>query len=472
MDEIVEIPEEYVSKSSKINLSLGVLANSLLNGFVFANLTFFYQIKLGLSSELLGIGWLIFAIWNTLNDPLASYLIDNTRTKLGRRIPYIRYGSFLYGLAFIFCWFPIAPLNNQLALFFNFIAALFILDTMFTFVGACYFSLPNEIAVTAKQRASISFYNAIAAFGNLVLGIILPVILFIGHEGLPSYFSPAIIIIGLLCAITLFITSFFIKENMFAQMQPHEGLFEGLKLTFKNKPFWILGIPLLCIYLVLPIISTGFLYYIEFVVAGQNILFFMLSFIIGIVVGMILTIIIIPKLHPKKTSFINLIITSIGLATLFFIGRNAILAAIPYFLIGVGFAGGMVAIPVLIGDTIDNDELITGKRREAIYGGVNALINKPPISIANWMFLLILTSYGFDANKKIQTEMALTGILVAISAIPAILIGISAVVLYLFYPLDGPEWREKKLYIRELHNKKEKEYVQKLAKEGKIETKR
>ena len=162
MDEIVQIPEEYVSTSSKINLSLGVLANSLLNGFVFANLTFFYQIKLGLSSELLGIGWLIFAIWNTLNDPLASYLIDNTRTKLGRRIPYIRYGSFLYGLAFIFCWFPIAPLNNELALFFNFIAALFLLDTMFTFVGACYFSLPNEIAVTAKQRASISFYNAIA----------------------------------------------------------------------------------------------------------------------------------------------------------------------------------------------------------------------------------------------------------------------------------------------------------------------
>ena len=470
MDEINEFQEEHVPSTTKINFSLGSLANGILNGFVFANLTFFYQIKLGLSAELLGIGWLIFAIWNTLNDPLASYLIDNTRTKIGRRIPFIRYGSFFYGLAFIFCWFPIAPLNNQIALFFNFLAALFILDTMFTFVGACYFSLPNEIAVTAKQRASISFYNAIAAFGNLVIGVILPVILFTGYEGIPPYFGTAIIIIGLACASTLFITSFFIKENMFAQLQPHEGLIEGLKLTFKNKPFWILMIPMFCIYLVTPIISTGFLYYIEFVVAGQTILFFILSFIIGVVIGMILTIFMIPKWHPKKTAFINLVIVSIGLAILFIVGRNAILSAIPYFLIGMGFAGGMVAVPVILGDTIDNDELITGKRREAIYGGVNALVNKPAISIANWIFLLTLISFGFDGNNQKQTDMAIIGVLVAICAIPAILIGISAIILYLFYPLDGPEWRNKKKYIMELHIKKEKEYIQKLVMEGGLKT--
>ncbi|MHA1257471.1 MAG: MFS transporter [Promethearchaeota archaeon] len=457
MDEIIEIPEEYVSSKTKINLSLGRVANGLLVGFVFGNLTFFYQVKLGLPAELLGIGWLIFAIWNTLNDPLASYIIDNTRTKIGRRIPYIRYGSFLYGLTFIFC-------------FLNFLAALFLLDTMFTFVGACYFSLPNELAVTAKQRASISLYNAIGSLGNLVLGIILPVILFTGHDGLPSYFGLAIIIIALACTLTLFITSFFIKENMFAQMQPHEGLFEGIKLTFKNKPFWILMIPMFCIYLVTTIVGTGLLYYIEFVLVGQSVIYFILSFLIGIVIGMILTIIVIPIWHPKKTAFVNLIIVSSGLGLLFLLGRNAILAAIPYLLIGLGFGGAMVAIPVMFGDTIDNDELITGKRREAVYGGVNALVDKPSISIANWLFLLIITSFGFDPNQQNQTELAITGVLVAMGAIPAILIGVSAIVLYLLYPLDGPEWRKKKIYIMELHKIKEKEYLEKLVKDGKLKT--
>ena len=470
MDEIIEIPEEYVSSKTKINLSLGKLASDILNGFVFANLTFFYQVKLGLPAELLGIGWLIFAIWNTLNDPLTSYFIDNTRTKIGRRIPYIRYGSFLYGLTFIFCWFPLAPLDNHILLFLNFLAALFLLDTMFTFVGACYFSLPNELAVTAKQRASISLYNAIGSLGNLILGIILPVILFTGHDGLPSYFGLAIIIIALACTLTLFITSFFIKENMFAQMQPHEGLFEGIKLTFKNKPFWILMMTMVCIYLATTITFTGFLYYIEFVLAGQPSIFFILSLLIGIIVGIILTILLIPAWHPKKTAFINLVIISTGFGILFFVGRNAILAAIPYFLIGSGFGGGMIALPVLIGDTIDNDELITGKRREAVYGGVNALVDKPSISIANWLFLLTIASFGFDPNQQNQTDMAITGILIAITAIPAILIGVSAIVLYFLYPLDGAEWRKKKIYIMELHEKKEKEYLQKLEKEGKLKT--
>jgi GPH family glycoside/pentoside/hexuronide:cation symporter len=470
MQNDIDILQEYVPVKTKVNFSLGSLANSFLNGFVFANITFFYQIKLGLAANFLGIGWLIFAVWNTLNDPLASYLIDNTRTKIGRRIPYIRYGSFLYGLAFIFCWFPIAPLDNQLLLFINFLAALFLLDTMFTFVGACYFSLPNEIAITAKERASISVYNAIASFANLVLGIILPILFFTGYEGIPPFFFFFLIIIGIACSITLFITSYYIKENMFAQMQPHEGFFEGLKLTLKNKPFWILAIPLFCIYLVLPIFSTGFLYYIEFVVADQVILFFIISFLTGIVLGMVFTILVMPKWHPKKTSFINLVIVSLGFALLFFVGRNAILASLPFFFIGVGFSGGMVALPVVLGDTIDNDELITGKRREAIYGGVNALVNKPAISLANWMFLFTLSFFRFDANKQIQTDVAILGILIAICGIPAILIGLSAIILKLFYPLDGPEWRKKKEYIMELHEQKEKAYIEKLKKEGKIKT--
>ena len=120
MKETIELPEEKVSVKAKLSYGVGGLANGLLNGLVFANLTFFYNVKLGADEGLLIIGWLIFIIWNTINDPIASYIVDNTRTKIGRRVPYIRYGSLFYGLAFIFCWFPISPLDNQVGLFINF----------------------------------------------------------------------------------------------------------------------------------------------------------------------------------------------------------------------------------------------------------------------------------------------------------------------------------------------------------------
>jgi len=465
MNDIIEMPEEHVSVKTKLSFSIGGLANGLLNGLVFGNLTFFYQVKLGADAGLLAIGWLIFAIWNTLNDPIVSYFVDNTRTKIGRRIPYIRYGSIFYGLAFIFCWFPISPLDNEIGLFINFLAALFILDTMFTIVGVCFFSLPNEIAVTAKQRASLGVYSAVVGFINLVLGLAIPIILLTGQEGTHLLFAPVMIIIGLGSSLILFVTSFGIKENMFAQLQEHEGFIEGLRLTLKNKPFWIFMIPAFLIGIVMPIFATGILYYIDYSISGQTPIFVLLAILIGIVLGMVLNLKKIAIWQPKKTMIINALLIAIGFTILFFVGSNAILAAIPFLMVGIGYAGGMVAIPVLMGDAIDNDELITGKRREAIYGGVNAIVTKPAISIANFIFLAVIVAFGFVVPTDViqpQTDMALIGLLFAFCIIPAILLVLAALALR-WYPLDGPEWREKKRYIMELHEEKEKKYHQSLS---------
>lgn len=469
MNENLALNEEHVSVKAKLSFSIGSLANDILNGLVFGSLTFFYQVKLGADANLLLIGWLIFAIWNTLNDPIASYFIDNTRTKIGRRIPYIRYGSIFYGLAFIFCWFPIAPLSNQLGLFFNFIAALFLLDTMFTIVGACYFSLPNEIAVSSKQRASLGVYRSVVSFINIGFGLVLPIILLSGQEGINPLFGPAIIIIGAICAFILFITSYGIKENLFAQLQPHEGFIEGLRLTLKNKPFWILMIPAFIIAMVLPIFNTGLLYYLDYIIVGQSPLLIVIGLLIGLIIGMVLNLKMIPKWQPKKTMIINLILISIGAFLLFILGRDAALASISYFLIGIGFAGGMIGLLVLMGDVIDNDEIITGKRREAIYGGVNAIVTKPAISLANSLFLFMIGVFGFippiiigDVSiNQPQDELAKTGILVILCIIPAVLLLLSAFALH-WYPLDGPEWIEKKKNIFKLHEQKEMEYLQSL----------
>ena len=270
MNENIEMSEEYISVKTKLSFSIGGLANGILNGFVFANLTFFYNVKLGAREDLLIFGWLIFIIWNTINDPIAAYIVDNTRTKIGRRVPYIRYGSIFYGLAFIFCWFPISPLDNQVGLFINFVAALFLLDTMFTLVGVCYFSLPNEIAITAKGRASIGVYNSAVGLINIILGFILPVVLLTGQVGIHPLFGPTIVTIGIVSSVLLFVTSFGIKENMFAQLQEHEGFIEGLKLTLKNKPFWILMVPAFLIATLYPIFFTGILYYIDYIISGQS----------------------------------------------------------------------------------------------------------------------------------------------------------------------------------------------------------
>ncbi|MFX0048689.1 MAG: MFS transporter, partial [Candidatus Hermodarchaeota archaeon] len=446
-----------------LSYSIGGLANGLLNGLVFANLTFFYNVKLGADEGLLIIGWLVFIIWNVINDPIASYIVDNTRTKIGRRVPYIRYGSIFYGLAFIFCWFPISPLDNQVGLFINFTAALFLLDTMFTLVGVCYFSLPNEIAITAKGRASIGVYSSTLGLVNLILGFVLPVLLLTGQEGIHPLFGPVIIIIGIGSSVLLFITSFGIKENMFAQLQEHEGFIEGLKLTFKNKPFWILMVPAFLIATLYPIFFTGILYYIDYIISGQSPVYVLLATIIGIILGLILTLRKIAKWQPKKTMIINAYLIVGGLILLFVVGYNSILASIPFLLIGIGYGGAAIGNFAIMGDVIDNDELITGKRREAVYGGVNAIVTKPSVSIANAIFLAIISGFGFISEQHPQDFIAIIGIMIAFCIVPAILLFFTAISLR-WYPLDGSEWLQKKAQIMKIHNEKEREYLEMLSK--------
>jgi len=463
--------QEKVSVKTKLNFSFGSLANNILNGFVFGNITFFYHEKLAMDSELLGIAWLIFGIWNTINDPIASHIIDNTRTKIGRRIPYIRYGSLFYGLAFIFCWFPIAKPGNQMGLFWNFLVVLFLLDTMFTIVGCCFYSLPNEIAFSGKERASLGLYGAVVNFINIIIGLVLPIILFTGVEGVHPYFGTIMIIMGIVCGLLLFITSFGIKENLFAQMQPKEGFIEGIKTTFKNKPFWIMMVAAFLTALIFPIFSSGILFYIDYVIEGQNLIPFIITFALGIILGLYTSQKMMKIWYSRKSAMINLSIIAFGFILLFFVGYNAYIATIPFLLLGIGFSGIMVSLLVLTGDAIDNDEIITGKRREAIYGGINAIITKPAISIANWLFLISLKAFGFVspiiedgvAIKQPQIDLGLKGIMFTFCLIPAIGLILSAISLK-WFPLDGPDWFEKKEELYKLHLQKEIEYLNEFQK--------
>jgi len=478
MTESCEIPKEHIPFKEQFSFGTGTFANNLLNAFVFANITFFYNQKLGADAFLLGIAWLFFGIWNTINDPLVSYYIDNTRTKIGRRIPYIRYGSIFYGLAFIFCWFPIAQPGDQIGLFINFLLVLFFLDLMFSIVGCCFFALPNEIALTSEGRARLSIWGVLFGFMSTALVLVLPIMLLANQEGIHPLFHPTMVIIGIGCAVILFLSSFGMKENMFAQLQEQEGFSEGLKLTLKNKPFWIFMVPAFCITLIVPVISTGILYYIDYVIVGQPLELVIILLIIGVVIGMGLNLSKIGVWGAKKTMTLAFFILTCSMLSLFFLGFIVYTAMFSFFFLGLGLAGGLVAMPVILGDTIDNDELITGKRREAVYGGVNAIVTKPAISLANFLFLVVIRVYGFidpvtkgdEVIKQPQSDMALIGIMFAICIIPAIGLAISTVAMR-WYPLDGPVWIEKKKYLMELHGEKEREYVQKLAEEGKLRTK-
>jgi GPH family glycoside/pentoside/hexuronide:cation symporter len=100
--------EEKVPTRSKLAFGGAVFASGILSGLGLGPITYYYNITLGLNGYLVGLAWIIFIIWNSLNDPLFGFLEDRTKSKkYGRRIPYIRFGAPVYSILFLFCWFPL-----------------------------------------------------------------------------------------------------------------------------------------------------------------------------------------------------------------------------------------------------------------------------------------------------------------------------------------------------------------------------
>ncbi len=457
------MPNEELSLKSKLAYGGFGAGIGLPSQIAFSAITFFYNIILGLSAVLIGIAWLIFSFWNAINDPIFGFLEDHTKSeKYGRRIPYIRFGAPIYGIVFILCWFPFVDVNNQIALFINLIVVLFVFDTLFTILGLINFTLPAEMALASKERANLLIYSNIITSISLLISFILPIFLLTGIES-PDLITPfliTMIFVGIISAILIFISSFYLKENKYTQMEETLPIIKGIKETFKNTPFLIFEVSNFSFTIAQTILTTAIFYYVDYVLTLTGIATTFPLLIVFIMIFAFLAIFnrLIGKYGVKKTFILTMMWTGLSFLLSFFIGWSFELAIIGCILIGIGISGYMLTHQVVVADIVDYDETRTGKRRETTYSGINALLTKPAISLANWLFLLIITFFGFDSEQQTQNFSAQLGIMIGFALIPSIFLILGALVMF-FYPLDGPEWLSQKAEIIQIHEKKEIEYL-------------
>ncbi|TFG17930.1 MAG: hypothetical protein EU530_09940, partial [Promethearchaeota archaeon] len=233
--------DERVTFGQKFSFGIAGSGVGLLSGIINGPLSVFYTFKMGLEPGRVAVVMLIFAIWNALNDPLFGILEDRTKTKLGRRIPYLRYGAAVFGILFVFCWYPFLHLifeDTQRALAWNFGLALFLFDSIFTIIGLITFTLPSEMCITEKGRTSISVFSVyLGAIGMLGSMILTTIFLSDDTSTIHPWFKPAMIITAFVGALMVFIPSFNLVENEYAAQEEKLGFFKSLIVTFKNTQF-------------------------------------------------------------------------------------------------------------------------------------------------------------------------------------------------------------------------------------------
>jgi GPH family glycoside/pentoside/hexuronide:cation symporter len=471
-EELIDNFDERLPTKSKFAFGLSQASMNLLQMIALGSaITFYYNIKLGLSEEWISLAWLVFAFWNALNDPLFGILQERIDTEMGRRIPVLRFGSLFYALTFVLCWFPFMG-NTQVALFWNLLLVLFLFDSMFTMIGLVQTALPAEMCITQEARSNLSLYNVVlGSFGGLI-AMVLPLILLTDETSteLNPLFQPMMLLLAILAGTLLFVSSFALTENEYARKEESFGFLESMIKTIKNREFLAFEAMNFFHEMAFTIVTGSMIYYVQYVVRLEGFLA-SLPIIVVFLIMLIFSFLadrMVKQRGLKQVYIIGLLISSLGLIILFFSGSSLSLVILSLVVVGIGFGPVTLIWSPLLADVIDYDEILTGKRRETTYAGMNALITKPAISIANAIFLLVISGFGFDNTLTEQPDSAMFGIRLGFAFLTAIYLIISAIALWKWYNLDGEDWATRKTELSRIHLLKEKEYIEQLQKEGKI----
>ncbi|MCX6055925.1 MAG: MFS transporter [Chloroflexi bacterium] len=457
MSETLVLREEKVPLKSKIWVSIADASCAMLNTFVVSiGLTYYFTSFRGMDARFATTAWMIFAIWNAVNDPLFGYISDRTKSGLGRRIPYIRFGAPIIGISFVLCWINFGGIHaSQTVMFIQMIALLFIFDTLYTAIATSIYVMPFEMAVSNKARSGIFIWKLVFSIFPLAVPLVLWGFIKPEPGSDPLSFQWIMLAFGLVMAALIFFSTFFYKEMHFQQEEKQLPFLKSLKECFANRSFIVFEVISFTIIYVQTSLMLGLNYYLaEFSIPAVPLY---AALAVGIIGGVFLFVNVRERWGVKGCTMVMAAVFSIGCFMVLGLGHQLIPTTIGLFCFGIGFAGGMYLIPLMNGDVVDMDEHRTGLRREGMYAGVNSFITKPAISFANSLFIWFLTRnhYNFSASAGSQSAEAEAGILLGWVLVPGILLAVSFFSLFL-YPLTGKKWEEIKKQLTALHIEKEK----------------
>lgn len=452
----------------KVTWGVAALGTSLISGVFGALLPIFYQDYLGLNARWIALASGIYAVWNALNDPIFGFISDSTRSKRGRRIPYMRYTAPFLALSFILVW--LAPQKaGDFTLFLWMLVSMVLYDGCYTIIGLVYSALLPEVTESDTERNHLQISSSLFGLLGVLLGFIIPDMFRPKVGAAPSFFplQIAMVVVAVTGMLLIIATTLKVKERLeFTQLDKPLNLKDQIKATFTSKSFLVLISQNFMSILVSSLVTGSIFYLADYVVKMPTII--LLAFIfIPLIAGVPITNIIRKKIGLVQAQQLLLLIAGVGLVSITFVPT----ALIPICLVlaGFGLSGPQTLTNILFAQVADEDELRSGVRREGAFFGINAMVTKPAQSIAIALAPFILEATHFvtrEANNGQpflnQPASAVFGIKVFIGLIPGIAMLLGALILF-WFPLRGQRLAQMQQDVLAMHARKKAEYDKQIA---------
>jgi GPH family glycoside/pentoside/hexuronide:cation symporter len=434
---------ERVPVWRKAAYGLGGLTDFLYPNTVNALAIPIYSIALGMDPLLLGVAMAVPRIVGAISDPLAGTVSDNARTRWGRRRPFIICGAVIGAILLPLIWTP--PVASQFGHFNYLLLILSLYAIAFSVFSVPYGALGIELTTNYDERTRVMAWRGYVQLAGTLSSswfywfCLLPIF---GSEVVGArWLGLTVGVIMLIGAATTVLACH--EKTEVIEKQPKIALAAALRFTLRNKPF--LRLQLVAVILMLGLgCETVIGSYIHIYYTCQGSKTFA-SYITGI--GGTLTIFstlaalsfglwLSTRSGKRQTALVGLYIALFGVCLMPFllVPARPYLIMIEWIILAFGIPCANLMFSSMIADICDEDELVTGLRREGAYVAVGGFFGKTA-QVGTLLLAGALPRIAGYTDTSVPPELT------QLELMRAMLIGIQFVALVIaisilwFYPL-------------------------------------
>jgi Na+/melibiose symporter-like transporter len=447
---------EYYTTKRLILLNLISGGSALVAVIIGSSLMKFYTDVIGLSPAMYGVIFLIFSIWNGVNDIFIAYYTDRFpfHKKFGKYGRYVRWSLPIIAVTVIALLF-VSPDWPEILIAVYLLIMLLIYEAAKTLLDVSFNAFRINSFLTSQKRAKVA---VIATYINMIpmfVGGMVPVWFLTGEYSRMTVvgFFTVSILVGLLL---IFIGSRYIKEDpdFYKNMQVAKGfkdifqLFLGL---IKDKVFIIYAVGFFLVTLATGNYMSGYIYYMDNVLEVNELQATIPDILTGVVQMISFPFILkaVKKYGMKNTYIAGMMFAVLGHAALTLPAGYYFISAM-YLVILFGYGFGSALLPVWTGLLTDHIELSTGKRQPALIGGLMAIFLIPAASFQPLILSTLLEVTNYDGAVKQQTAEVVNAIRVGTGIIPAAIL-LVGLILLMFVPFGFGREKEITHHIKEKH---------------------
>ena len=438
---IIAPPAFKTSFKTRILYTLSSLGVSIPVEAVGGIIAFYIVDVKNLPAQWFATFFIVYTIYNAANNPVLGYYSDRTKSRWGRRIPYILFSGLPYALTFVLLFMaPFDGKNNPVALLVYFGVIIVVWEGLYTALATGYYSLLPEMFDNYQERTDVAAKMNIFQTVGLIVGVALPPILSVWLG-----WSWMAVLLGVIAGVTIYLGIPAMFEEKASQEQAAFPFMDALKATFINRSYATAAAAQAMRFFGTGILQMGMMFYMKYslkVGEDKATIIFGIAFLVAALMLYPWRQLVANKTDSRTTLILANLVMIVGVIPLG-MGTSLLMAIIAAVIIGIGLSGLILIGDVIVAEVIDEDEIKTGRQRAGMYFGMTGFIITLGGMLVAGVFGWMMPHFGYDTLLDVQPVSVDLGFRLFLT-IPPIIGFLLAILALYFYPMHGKRLKEIK----------------------------